>query len=244
MKKKKQNGSAVRKAGLFLGRIIAGLFLLSIFVVILFRFMPVPVTPLMLIRCAEQVNAGEDLRLKKDWEPFEKISEHLHLAVVCAEDQNFPKHNGFDFEAIQKAMEHNQKSARKRGASTISQQTAKNLFLWPSRSWIRKGLEAYFTVLIELFWSKERILEVYLNIIEFGPGIYGAEAAAQEFFNTPAANLTKAQAALLAAVLPSPLKYSAKSPGPYVRSRQAWILTQMHHWDFRLILNKEEEKAD
>lgn len=165
---------------------------------------------------------------------MKRISDNLQLAAVCAEDQNFLEHNGFDIEAIRKAMEHNEKSTRKRGASTISQQTAKNLFLWPSRSWVRKGFEVYFTALIELIWSKERILEVYLNIIELGPGVYGAEAAAQEFFNTSAEKLSRQEAALLAAVLPSPLKYSAKNPSPYVRTRQGWVLVQMRMWDYRL----------
>lgn len=240
-KKKKSQPSFLRKTGRILGRLVVAVFLLSVLIVLFFRFVPVPVTPLMVIRCAEQFQAGESLRLKKDWEPISRISSHLQLAVVCAEDQNFPTHNGFDIEAIQKAIEHNQKSNRKRGASTISQQTAKNLFLWPTRSWIRKGLETYFTVLIEFLWPKERILEVYLNIIELGPGVYGAEAAAQEYFHVSAEELSRSQAALMAAVLPNPLRYSAASPGPYVRSRQAWILTQMQLWDFRLILDPKEE---
>lgn len=172
---------------------------------------------------------------------MERISENLQLAVVCAEDQNFPTHTGFDFEAIEKALEHNKKGKRMRGASTISQQCAKNLFLWPQRSWLRKGLEAYFTVLIELIWSKERILEVYLNIIELGDGIYGAEAASQEFFKIPAEKLNRPQAALLAAVLPNPLEYSVARPSAYVRSRQGWILVQMKLWDYRLVLDKEKE---
>lgn len=238
--------SKARQAGFFkrllrfLGTFILGAFLLSILLVVVFRFVPVPVTPLMIIRCVEQFQADEPIRLKKDWEPMARIFENLQLAVVCAEDQNFLNHNGFDFEAIEKALEHNEKSNRKRGASTISQQTAKNLFLWPSRSWVRKGFEVYFTVLIELFWPKERILEVYLNIIELGPGVYGAEAAAKEFFGSNAEELNRPQAALLAAVLPAPLKYSAKNPGPYVRSRQGWVLVQMKMWDYRLDFEKEK----
>lgn len=214
--------------------------MLSILMVVVFRFVPVPITPLMVIRCAEQWQNDAEVTLKKDWEPMERISENLQLAVVCAEDQKFPEHHGFDVEAIEKALEHNKRGKRVRGASTISQQTAKNLFLWPSRSWLRKGLEAYFTVLIELIWPKERILEVYLNIIELGPGIYGAEAAAQEFFRKPAEKLTRSEAALLAAVLPNPLKYSAARPSPYVRSRQAWVLVQMKLWDFRLVLDDKD----
>jgi monofunctional glycosyltransferase len=141
--------------------------ILSIGSVILFRWVPIPLTPLMLIRSGEQLFSGKEVRMKKDWVSLEKISPHLQLAAVCAEDQNFMNHFGFDFGAIEKAMEHNEKSKRKRGASTITQQTAKNVFLWPGRSWIRKGFEVYFTFLIEVFWSKERIMEVYLNVAEF-----------------------------------------------------------------------------
>ncbi len=241
MKKSKTKKVYFRKTLRFLGKLILGAFLFSVLLVIVFRFVPVPITPLMIIRCVEQFQADEPMVLKKDWEPMSRISPNLHLAVVCAEDQNFLNHNGFDFEAIEKALKHNEKSTRKRGASTISQQTAKNLFLWPSRSWIRKGFEVYFTALIELLWSKERILEVYLNIIELGPGVYGAEAASQEFFNTTAEKLNRPQAALLASVLPSPRKYSAKNPGPYVRSRQGWVLVQMKMWDYRLDFNPKEK---
>lgn len=217
--------------------------LLSVLSVVLFRFVPVPVTPLMVIRSIEQFQDDRPVVLKKTWKPLEKISPHLQLAVVCAEDQNFLNHHGFDFEAIEKAMEHNKKSKRKRGASTISQQTAKNLFLWPGRSWLRKGFEVYFTVLIEFIWPKERIMEVYLNIIELGDGIYGAEAAAQTFYRTSAEKLSRPQSALLAAVLPNPRSYSASNPSVYVRGRQAWILGQMAQWGFRLEYpNRKPEK--
>lgn len=218
---------------------------LSILSVILFRFVPVPVTPLMLIRCVEQKLDGKEMKLKKDWEPLEKISPHMQLAVVCSEDQNFLKHNGFDFKAIDKAMEHNEKSKRKRGASTITQQTAKNLFLWPGRSWIRKGFEVYFTALIELFWNKQRIMEVYLNIIEMGNGVYGAEAAANQFFNKSAVSLTKSEAALIAAVLPNPRKWSPAKPTAYNMKRQAFVLKQMALWGG--VLNyevKQEEEPE
>ena len=201
---------------------------LSMGLTLLYRFLPIPATPLMLIRSAEQRRDPErEARWKHDWVSADEISPHLHLAVVCAEDQNFYTHWGFDLEAIDKAVEHNKKSRRKRGASTISQQTAKNVFLWPGRSWLRKGLEVWFTGLIELFWSKKRILHVYLNCIEFGDGIYGAEAAARHFFKKKASQLTPQEAALLAAVLPSPLRYNAANPGGYVRKRQSWILDQM-----------------
>lgn len=204
--------------------------LISIFSVIVFRFVPVPLTPLMLIRCVEQKAEGKDLKLKKKWVPIEEISPQLQLAVVCSEDQNFLNHSGFDFQAIEKAMKHNERSKRKRGASTISQQTAKNLFLWSGRSWIRKGFEVYFTFLIETFWSKKRIMEVYLNIIEMGDGIYGAEAAGKNFFRKNAKDLSSSESALIAAVLPNPIKFSAAQPGRYVTARQHWILIQMSHW--------------
>jgi monofunctional biosynthetic peptidoglycan transglycosylase len=204
---------------------------LSVVSVLVFRFVPVPVTPLMLIRCGEQVFSGEELKLKHDWVPLSQISTDLPLAVVCSEDQNFLKHSGFDLKAIQQSVDEAKKGTRRlRGASTISQQTAKNVFLWPGRSWIRKGFEVYFTVLIELGWGKKRIMEVYLNSIEMGDGIYGAEAAARHYFHTSAKNLSRTQAAAIAAVLPNPRKYSANPPGPYVQSRISWIVGQMGQW--------------
>lgn len=204
---------------------------LSLFSVVLFRFVPVPVTPLMLIRCGEQVFSGQELNLKHDWIPLEEISKNLPLAVVCSEDQNFLNHSGFDIEAIERSVEAAKKGTKRmRGASTISQQTAKNVFLWPGRSWIRKGFEVYFTVLIEFVWGKERIMEVYLNSIEMGKGIYGAEAAAGFYWHTTAKNLSGTQAAAIAAVLPNPRKYSVNPPGPYVQSRIGWIVDQMGQW--------------
>lgn len=185
----------------------------------------------MLVQCVKQMfDDKRHVKLKKDWVSLDEISPNLQLAVVCAEDQNFIEHFGFDLDAIEKAVKHNETHKRKRGASTISQQTAKNVFLYDGRNWLRKGLEVYFTFLIEVFWSKERIMEAYLNVIEFGDGIYGAEAASQQFFRTPAKKLSRQQAALLAAVLPAPRKYSAKNPSAYVRKRQAWILGQMNNW--------------
>ena len=195
--------------------------------VILFKWVPVPITPLMVIRNIEQRQADKPVVWKHDWVSLDKISPYLQLAVVCSEDQNFLKHNGFDMGAIEKAIKHNEKSKRKRGASTISQQTAKNVFLWPQRSWVRKGLEVYFTFLIELFWSKERIMEVYLNSIEMGNGVYGAEAAAQHWFKKPASKLSKSQAAAIAAVLPSPLRYRANPPTNYIQRTKNWIVRQM-----------------
>ncbi len=201
---------------------------LSIFSVILFRFVPVYVTPLMLIRGAEQLASGEKLQIRHRWVPFDEISPKLALAVVCSEDQKFLDHSGFDFEAIGQAFRAFQRGKKLRGASTISQQTAKNVFLWPQRSWVRKGLELYFTLLIEMCWSKERILAVYLNSIEMGEGIYGAEAAAQFYFKKRAKDLSATQAAAIAAVLPNPRHYLANPPDPYVKSRIRWILGQMN----------------
>jgi len=201
----------------------------TLLLVMLFKWLPVPITPLMIIRCIEQKKNGEELKLEKDWESIDNISNSLQLAVVCTEDQNYLTHNGFDFSAIKKAMKENKWKKRKRGASTISQQTAKNLFLWQGRSYLRKGLEVYFTFLIEIFWSKERIMEVYLNIIEMGDGIYGAEAASQKYFNKAASQLAKREAAAIAVILPNPLKFSAVHPSRYTLKRQRFALQQMSY---------------
>ncbi|MCC8359482.1 monofunctional biosynthetic peptidoglycan transglycosylase [Salinimicrobium sediminilitoris] len=209
----------------FLLKFLLGLFLFSILMVVIYKWVPVPFTPLMAIRYFE--NPEEDIQ--HDWVAMEKISDNLKLAVIASEDQNFPVHSGFDYEAIQKAMEDNKKGRRVRGASTISQQTAKNVFLWPQRSWFRKGLEVYFTFWIELLWSKERILEVYLNSIEMGQGIYGAEAAAQAWFGKSAENLTAYEAAAIAAILPNPRQYRAKPASSYIQGRQSWIVRQMRN---------------
>lgn len=218
----------------FFFKVVLGLFLFSLTMVVVYRFVPVPVTIIQLSRCVEQFQNEKPIRLKKDWVPLEEISNKLQLAVVCAEDQKFLNHNGFDVEAIEKAIEHNSKGKRVRGASTISQQTAKNVFLWSDRTWVRKGLEVNFTALIELVWSKERIMEVYLNVIEMGDGIYGAEMASQVYFKKSASELTASEAALVASILPSPRKYSAVKPSAYVRGRQSWTLTQMRHWGGKL----------
>ena len=199
----------------------------TIFFVVLYRFVPVPLTPLMIIRCAQQVSRGEKIRLKHHWVPLEEP-----VAVMASEDQRFLQHHGFDVVEIQNAIEERQSGKRLRGGSTISQQTAKNVFLWPKSSWVRKGFEAYFTVLIELCWSKERIMEVYLNSIEMGDGIYGAEAVAQQHFSRPAKKLSPANCALVAATLPNPLKYSSKNPSRHVLNRQTAIMRQMKHIGF------------
>ena len=201
----------------------------SVFFVLLYRFVNPPVTPLMLIRTVQQTFSGEHLRLKKNWKSLDEISPSLQLAVVASEDNRFLEHSGFDLESIKKAQDYNEKMKGKktRGASTISQQTAKNVFLWPDRTWVRKGLEVYFTFLIETIWGKKRIMEVYLNVIETGNGIYGAEAASQVYFNKPAADLTRSQAARIAAILPNPRKWDPSRPSGYLLSREQWILWNM-----------------
>lgn len=199
----------------------------SVSVVLLFRFVPVPFSALMVERRIESWFSPKPYTSRHAWVSLDGISPSMGVAVIAAEDQNFPEHFGFDWKAIAKAIEHNEHSRRKRGASTVSQQTAKNMFLWEARSWTRKGFEAYFTLLIELGWSKSRILEVYLNIVEFGDGVYGVEAASQTFFKKPAKRLRPSEAALLAAVLPNPRRFKANAPSGYVRGRQAWIMRQM-----------------
>lgn len=201
---------------------VIAFFVSSILAVILYKFVPVYYTPLMFIRSMQGAPAMEH-----HWVPMEEITPNMAKAVMASEDQKFLDHHGFDYDAIQKAMEHNREGGTTHGASTISQQTAKNVFLWPGRSWIRKGLEAYFTVLIEFIWGKDRIMEVYLNSIEMGDGIYGVEAVAQKNFNKTASQLKEKECALIAATLPNPIKFSSKEPNTYMRKRQRWILQQM-----------------
>jgi len=217
----------IRNVFRFLYKSLLWFFAISIGIVILFKWVPIPVTPLMIIRTVQQKINGKDIIWKHDWESIDHISKNLQLAVIASEDQNFLKHHGFDFGAIEKALEYNKRGKKTRGASTISQQTAKNVFLWPHRSWLRKGLETYFTFLIELIWSKERIMEVYLNSIEMGDGIYGAEAASQHWFKRPAANLRLHEAAAIAAILPNPLRYRASPATNYIQRRKSWIMRQM-----------------
>jgi monofunctional biosynthetic peptidoglycan transglycosylase len=200
----------------------------SIALVVLLRWIPPPTSAFMLAsRTAAIVDGNFRYSNAYDWEPLERISPHAAMAAIAAEDQQFPFHTGFDFESIRKAVQHNAKSKRKRGASTISQQVAKNLFLWSGRSWVRKGLEVYFTLLIETIWPKERILEVYLNIAEFGPGTYGVQAAAKKFFDKDAARLTRREAATLAAVLPNPKRFRVDRPSNYIQKRRDAIMGQM-----------------
>lgn len=210
----------------FLFKLFLGLFLFSIFMVLVYKWLPVPFTPLMVIRSFEH----QEEQVHHEWVPIESISRHLQLAVITSEDQNFVKHHGFDFEAIKKAMADNRSGRKIRGASTISQQTAKNVFLWPDRTWLRKGLEAYFTFLIELLWSKERILEVYLNSIEMGKGVFGAQAAAEHWFGKNAGQLSAYESAAIAAVLPNPREYRANPASSFIQRRKNWIVQQMHYY--------------
>ncbi|HEF0063906.1 TPA: monofunctional biosynthetic peptidoglycan transglycosylase [Citrobacter pasteurii] len=195
----------------------------------LFSVMPVPFSAVMIERQLGAWLSGDfGYVAHSDWVSMDEISPWMGLAVIAAEDQKFPDHWGFDVSAIEKALAHNERNeSRIRGASTLSQQTAKNLFLWDGRSWVRKGLEAGLTLGMETVWSKKRILTVYLNIAEFGDGVFGVEAAAQRYFDKPASRLSLSEAALLAAVLPNPLRFKANAPSGYVRSRQAWIMRQM-----------------
>lgn len=214
----------------WLGKILLVFFIYSLGLTLIYRWVPVYFTPLMGIRLVEQaLDKDKELKLDKDWTPIEEISGHMVQAVVAAEDQRFLEHFGFDVEAILKALEGNQTGRNLKGGSTISNQTAKNVFLWPGRNYVRKGFEAYFTLMIELFWSKERIMEVYLNVIETGEGVYGVEAAAQAFYNKQASELNRNEAAMIAAVLPNPRRWSPANPTGYNYQRQSWILRNMNN---------------
>ena len=215
---------SIKKVLRIVRNLILFFFISTILAVVLYRFIPVYTTPLMVIRSTQQLFKGEKPVWHHTWVSFDKISPHLPMAVIASEDNRFATHNGFDFEEIKKAMKENETRKRKRGASTISQQTAKNVFLWPQSSWVRKGFEVYFTWLIELCWSKERIMEVYLNSIEMGNGIYGAEAVAREHFHKNASKLTPEECALIAASLPNPRKFNSSRPGNYMLKRQKKIL--------------------
>ena len=202
--------------------------LLTAIPVLALRWLHPLTSAFMLEARAQAALAGErGYHTEFQWASLEQISPHTAIAVIASEDQQFPFHAGFDFDSIREAVRASEHGRRLRGASTISQQVAKNLFLWPGRNFVRKGLEAYFTVLIEALWPKERILEMYLNVAQFGDGVYGVQAAAQRFWRKPAARLTSAEAALLAAVLPNPLRLHADRPSRYVLERRDWILGQM-----------------
>lgn len=197
--------------------------IISFSIVLFFKFVPVPFTPLMGIRAIEHKKDGREMTCSHKWVPIEKISLNLQKAVIASEDGHFLEHYGFDFTAMQKAYKNNEKGRRLKGGSTISQQTAKNVFLWQGRSYVRKGLEAYYTLLIELIWGKKRIMEVYLNSIEMGDGVYGVEAAAKYWFRKDAAHLTRYEAAAIAAILPNPRKYKASNSSSYINRRKAKI---------------------
>lgn len=228
-----KNSKSIFKGGLFrlILRIVKLVFVvfvgLSLFGVILFRFVNPPFTWLMIQRGFERKFAGKEWKVDKHWKNFDEISDAMKRAAVAAEDQTFLENHGFDFNAIEKAIQKNEHSKKLIGGSTISQQTAKNVFLWQGRSFVRKGFEAYFTLLMEVFWSKKRIMEVYLNVIEMGDGIYGVEAASQAYFHKPASKLTNQQAAAIAVIFPSPLKWSATHPSAYLRHRQYLIMKNM-----------------
>jgi len=230
LKKDKQSGgkmSVWKRLLKFLRNLILLFFIISIGWVVLARFVPVLVTPLMMIRSVESLVDGEMPKNSKRWVSIDKISPNIVQAVVASEDNLFMSHHGFSFNDISKAIKHNKKGKRIRGGSTISQQTAKNVFLWPERSYLRKGLEAYFTVLIEFVWSKKRIMEVYLNVIEMGDGVYGIEAASLENFGVHASELSKSQAATIAACLPNPRKFNAAHPSSYIIKRKFKIMSLM-----------------
>lgn len=207
----------------FIKRLFLFLFLLQLFYILLLKWVDPPVTLTQL----GSLFSGNGL--KRDYVDIDEMSVYAKLAVISSEDQLFPDHNGFDFKSIQKAMKHNRKSKSLRGASTLSQQVAKNVFLWQGRSWVRKALEVYFTFMIELVWGKKRILEMYLNVSEMGKGVFGIEAAAQKYYGKPAKKLSRVEAACIAACLPNPKVYTVKPMSSYVRNRCNWILGQMNN---------------
>ena len=223
--------SVIRKLFRLIRFAVFFFFFSTVLVTIIYRFVRPPVTPLQLIRVGEQIAEGEKVKMSRDWVRLKEISPHMIQAVVAAEDNNFMKHHGFDVEAIRKARELNKKRKNKLGASTISQQTAKNVFLWPDRTWLRKGLEVYFTGLIEIFWGKRRIMEVYLNVIEMGYGIYGVERAAGKYYRKPASDLNRAEAAMIAAVLPNPRRWSPAAPTAYIQRKQQRIMRVMNQME-------------
>lgn len=220
----------IKRIFILILKIIFCLILFSIILTAAYTVINPPVTPLMLIRSIEYITEGKPPKIDKDWVSYDKVSKKLLRAVISAEDARFMRHKGFDWKAIEAAQKYNERMQGKkvRGASTISMQTAKNTFLWPTRSWVRKGLEAYFTVLIEAVWGKQRILEVYVNVIEWGEGIYGVQAASQYYFNKDADKLTTREAALLAAIIPNPRRWSASNPTPYIERRASWIMGRMN----------------
>lgn len=219
-----------KKILIFLLKAFIGFLVLSVLTVAVYTIINPPITPLMLIRSMEYLFAGDPVKIDKDWMSYDEINKNVFKALVAAEDGRFMSHHGFDWKAIKAAQRYNEimDGRKKRGASTISMQTAKNTFLWHGRNYVRKGLEAYFTVLIEAVWGKKRILEVYANVIEWGYGIYGVNAAAQHYFGKDASQLNKHEAALLAAVVPNPRRWDAGHPTNYIERRANWIMGRMN----------------
>lgn len=210
---------------------VAAIFIAASFLwVLVLKFVNPPYTLLMLQRGLEQKRIDQEWSIQKQWVPYEQLSDHLKRAAIAGEDANFMSHNGFDTQAIKEAFQKNKSGGSLRGGSTISQQTSKNIFLWPQRSWVRKGFEAYFTVLIELVWGKKRILEVYLNCIEMGDGIFGAESAAQHYFGKSAEKLNRRESALIIAVLPNPRRWSPLKPTNFIERKTSTIIRYMGHY--------------
>lgn len=228
--KKRTTGQKIFR---FIWKAILWFNIISVFFVLLYKFVPVPFTPLMIIRSFEQKSNDKEMTCSHDWVPIDDISRNLQKAVIASEDGLFLEHSGFDFESMQKAYKSNQKGKKIKGGSTISQQTAKNVFLWQGRSYLRKGLEAYYTVLIELLWSKERIMEVYLNSIEMGDGVYGAQAASKYWYHKDAKNLSRSEAAGIAVILPNPRKYKANGSSNYINRRRAKISKYIGYIDLK-----------
>ncbi|MDR0498570.1 MAG: monofunctional biosynthetic peptidoglycan transglycosylase [Holophagales bacterium] len=227
MRSNKEKKPLLRRLIVYVLLFLATILAMNVLVALFFRVVPVPFSSFMIQRRVSAWSDSVPYTSRHQWRPLNEISPAMGLAVIAAEDQKFPNHFGFDWQAIEKALAHNERSKRKRGASTITQQTAKNMFLWETRSWLRKGFEVWFTLLLETLWPKKRILEVYLNIVEFGDGVYGVEAASQHYFRKPAKKLKPKEAALLAAVLPNPRKFKVNAPTQQVLAKQAWILKQM-----------------
>ncbi len=230
----------LKRLSVFVFKLVLIVFLATFGLVLIYKYINPPVTPLMVMRYLSP--KGDQRSIHKKWKDYENISDNMKLAVVAAEDQKFATHRGFDLESIQDAIEDRLEGDALRGASTITQQTAKNVFLWPGRSWTRKGAEAYFTFLIENIWGKKRILEVYLNVIETGEGVYGVEKASQIYFGKSAKTLSAEQAALIAAVLPNPVLMSPTKPSGYINRRKQWITGQMKNLGGKRYLIKIEER--
>ncbi|MGY4385550.1 monofunctional biosynthetic peptidoglycan transglycosylase [Pedobacter sp. UYP24] len=224
---KSSKNPLLKKVTSVISKIFLWFLMVTVLWVLVYRFVNPPITLLMIQRNMERSSDDKSAKMEKKWMDFNDISDNMKRAAVSAEDQLFLKHLGFDVKAIEKAFQTNKKGKNIKGGSTISQQTAKNVFLWPGRSWIRKGFEAYFTLLIEILWSKERILEVYLNVIEMGDGIYGAEAASQEYFGKSCGKLSRSQAALIAACFPNPIRWTPRKPTAYIKHRQYLIIKNM-----------------